>query len=194
MLIKSLSTGGVKRRVEEQQQTSQKADLLDIGADIMESERFRKAHAIPHHFDFDVAAHSMDAAKCAMDICHWLNRHGISVNVEDVVRASLLHDIGMTEDDVFQSLPSEKAYTHPVEGARIAHDEYGANEAQLDAILFHMWPIGFVPPHHLPGWILVAADKLSSIQETGDYAARSIKRFVPGLVPRFVPRKRVDNE
>lgn len=176
--------------MEKQQQDAKEPDLLDIGADIMESERFRKAHAIPHHFDVDVAAHSVDAAKCAMDICSWLNRRGIPVDVEDVVRASLLHDIGMTEDDVFESQPSEKAHTHPVEGARIARSEYGANDAQLDAILFHMWPIGFVPPHHLPGWILVVADKLSSIQETGGYAARSIKRFVP----RFVLRKRVDNE
>lgn len=174
----------------QQQQDAMEPDLLAIGDDIMTSERFRKARTIPHHFDVDVAAHSVDAAKCAMDICRWLNRRGVPVNVEDVVRASLLHDIGMTEDDVFESQPSEKAYTHPVEGARIARNEYGANDAQLDAILFHMWPIGFVPPHHLPGWILVAADKLSSVQETGDYAVRSIKRFVP----KSVHRKRNDNE
>lgn len=151
-----------------------------MGGDIIESERFKKARHIPHHFDYDVAAHSLDAAECALAICRWVNRRGGSVSEEDVVRASLLHDIGMTEDEVFESLPSEKAYTHPQEGVRIAGEEYGANDVQLDAIQYHMWPIGRVTPHHLPGWILVAADKWSSIRETGSFATRSVMELMRG--------------
>ena len=160
------------------------ADLLQMGGDIIESERFEKARTIPHHFDYDVAAHSLDAARCALGICRLLNRHGASVSERDVVRASLLHDIGMTVDEVFESPPSEKAYTHPQEGVRIARSEFGANDIQLDAIQYHMWPIGHIAPHHPPGWILVAADKWSSILETGSYAKRSIAKPLQSINKR----------
>lgn len=162
----------------QQREKNREARLVRIGGDIIESERFKKAYGIPHHFDYSVAEHSLDAAACAAAICRRLNRCGLSISEEDVVRASLLHDIGMTQDEIFESLPSEKAYTHPVEGARIAREEFGANDDQLDAILFHMWPIGRTAPHHVPGWILVAADKLSSMQETGTYAVRSIRQRI----------------
>ena len=146
-----------------------------IGGDIIGSERFDKARTIPHHFDYDVAAHSIDAAQCALSICRLLERCGISVDEADCVRASLLHDLGMTEDEVFASPAHEKAYTHPVEAARIARDEFDATDVQLDAIAHHMWPIGHITPHHLAGWVLVAADKVSSVRETGDFTARAIK-------------------
>lgn len=149
-------------------------DLLSMGSDILRSERFGKAHSIPHHFDVDVASHSLNTAGCALAMSRCLNKLGTSVSEEDAVRVSLLHDIGMTEDDVFESIPKIKAHTHPVESARISREEFGANDAMLDAILFHMWPIGLIPPHHLLGWILWAADKLSFLQETGNYAARTI--------------------
>lgn len=144
----------------------------------MASERFIKARGIPHHFNVSVAAHSVDAAERALDIYRLLTRCGIHANKTDVVRASLLHDIGMTIDEVFQSIPKIKAHTHPVEGARIARDEYDANDNQLDAILFHMWPIGGVSPHSLAGWIILAADKWSFLQETRRCAARTIARRV----------------
>lgn len=158
------------------QRATREKDIRAIGAKILASKRFGKARTVPHHFDYDVAAHSLDATECALTICRWLNCHGANVCEKDVVEAALLHDIGMTEDEVFQSPPSEKAYTHPVESARIAREEYGANNVELDAILYHMWPIGHTPPHHLVGWILVAADKWSSIRETNDYAIRAIAR------------------
>ncbi len=160
------------------QRAARKKDILNIGDDIIGSKRFMKAKATPHHFDYSVAAHSLDAAECALGICRWLKRRGVSVSEDDVVRTSLLHDIGMTEDDVFQSKPSEKAYTHPTEGARIAREEFGADDIQSDAILYHMWPIGHIAPHHALGWILVAADKWSSIREACSYATRSINQFV----------------
>lgn len=161
---------------QKQQSAALTKEIHTIGAKIIASKRFGKARTVPHHFDYDVAAHSLDATECALAICRWLNRHGANACEEDVIKASLLHDIGMTEDKVFESHPSIKAHTHPVEGARIAREEYGANDLQIDAILHHMWPIGHTPPHHLVGWILLAADKWSSMRETNDYAIRTITR------------------
>lgn len=82
----------------------------------------------------------METAGYAATLAHWLRQHGLAIDERDVVRASLLHDIGMTEDEVFESPSRKKAFSHPREGVRIARDEFGATEEQLDAIRRHMWP------------------------------------------------------
>ena len=136
-----------------------------LGAEIIDSERFRAAEAIPHHLAGNVAQHSLNVAKESCRIAEWLNRRGLQVDVKDAVRGSLLHDIGMTEKEVFRSPFWKKAYTHPERGAELARDEYRATSVQEDAIRRHMWPICIVPPKHAVGWIVLTADKICSIKE-----------------------------
>jgi uncharacterized protein len=150
-------------------------DLVDLGGDIITSERFDAAIDVPHHSkNGNIAAHSLETAGYALQIARWLNQHGKSINERDVVRASLLHDIGMTEEDIFLSPSSEKGRTHPVEGARIAREEFDANEVQVDAILHHMWPFCcLTPPHDAVGFVVTAADKMCSLVETRRRLKRS---------------------
>lgn len=144
----------------------QKSVVLAMGEDIVSSPRFATAEDIVHHSkDHNIAAHSVSTAVRALEIARWLNRHGVTVDERDAVRAALLHDIGMTEDDVSNSPSPVKARSHPREGARIAREEFGVNEVQFDAIRHHMWPIGLVPPRTIEGWVVVAADKHCSTRE-----------------------------
>ena len=141
-------------------------DVIRLGGDIIRSERFAKARKVPHHRGkHNVAGHCMETAGYALLIARWLNRHGIAANERDAVRASLLHDIGMTEEEVHSSPSRVKARSHPLEGSRIAVEEYGANEVQADAILHHMWPIATSRPHGAVGWVVTAADKRCSMHE-----------------------------
>ena len=142
-------------------------DIIELGEDIVASERFAMALNVPHHSkNRDIASHSVETAGYALLLARWLNRHGASVNEEDAVRASLLHDIGMTEKDVFLSPSSKNGRSHPREGARIAREEFGANETQVDAILYHMWPAcSMVAPHSAVGFIVTTADKLCFFNE-----------------------------
>lgn len=154
---------------------TQQNDIMAVGKDIVSSDRFAKANTVPHHHKGrHIASHSLETAEYALMLCRWLGAHGVSVNEEDVVRAALLHDIGMTEDEVFLSPSPIKAYTHPVEGARIAKEEFGANDVQANAILRHMWPIGFIPPKSIEGWVVVAADKCCSIHEVSSFARKLV--------------------
>ena len=142
------------------------SDVLSMGEDIVSSERFAKARLVIHHNkSHNIAAHSVNCAVCALRIARWLARHGVSVNERDAVRAALLHDIGMTEDEVFHSPSPVKARTHPREGERIAREEFGANDVQLDAIRHHMWPLCLVPPQSVEAWVVMAADKRCSMRE-----------------------------
>lgn len=141
-------------------------DVARLGGDILDSPRFSKAKDVPHHNEHcNIAIHSVETARYALGMARWLRGRGVNLSELDVVRASLLHDIGMTEDEVFLSPSRQKAFSHPREGARIARDEFEANEVQVDAIRRHMWPIGIVTPHHAVGWVVLMADKYCSIQE-----------------------------
>lgn len=143
-------------------------DIMEYGEDIVSSERFAKAKTVPHHSKKHgtIAAHSLETAGYALRIARWVNRHGGSVDEKETVRASLLHDIGMTVDEVFLSPSPIKAKTHPIMGARIAKDEFGASDVQVDAILHHMWPFCYiVPPHSSVGFVLTTADKCCSLNE-----------------------------
>lgn len=164
-------------------------DVMRIGGDIVHSDRFAKAWGVPHHSKEkgNVALHSLMTARYALAISQWLMRRGITVNMEDVVRASLLHDIAMTEDEVYSSPSRVKAHTHPREGSRIAQEEFGANDVQADAIMRHMWPIGHVPPHSTEGWVLVAADKCCSVREVPRICSGGMSRMV-AKTGRLQPR------
>jgi uncharacterized protein len=141
--------------------------ILELGDDIIGSERFQKAKSVPHHSkNGNIALHSLETTGFAIHLARQLKERGKVVNMRDVVRASLLHDIGMTVDAVFLSPPPVKGKSHPKVGACIAKEEFGANANQVDAILRHMWPVcTIVPPHTIEGIILTCADKMCSIAE-----------------------------
>ena len=143
-------------------------DVMELGGDIVYSDRFDAAKKVMHHDKNggNIAAHSIETAEYALLLTRWLNRHGASVSEIDAVRASLLHDIGMTEEEVHQSPSRVKAYSHPREGERIAREEFGANDTQLDAIRHHMWPFCcLVPPKSSVGMVVTMADKMCSLSE-----------------------------
>ena len=127
------------------------------GMDILESERFQRGRKVVHHKGTNVARHTMEVTEYALKL--YEEGDYPDVNVRDLVRACLLHDIGMTDDEIHDSVSFRKAYSHPRRSAEIAIREYGANEVQVDAILHHMWPICVVPPSGMAGKLLLKADK-----------------------------------
>ena len=155
-----------------------RSEVFKYGEDIIHSESFEKAKHVPHHIHYTVAIHSVEAAVYALLITRWLKKHHTALKVDEreVVRAALLHDIGMTLDEIHDSPSYRKAFSHPKEGHRIARDVYHLNKIQLEAIRRHMWPIGIIPPRHLMGWIIVMADNMSSFNEASTMIKSRAKR------------------
>ncbi len=162
-------------------------DIMRIGGDIVSSERFAKARSVPHHSkDGNIAVHSMETAGYALLLARWLGEHGVEVSEVDAVRASLLHDIGMTVDEVFLSPSYIKARSHPREGARIAREEYGASEKQVDAVRRHMWPVWHViPPMSAEGWVVSLADKCCSMHEVGRTTGETVEAAGKWILHRW---------
>ena len=131
--------------------------ILQEGRDILESDRFRRGFKVIHHKETTMARHSLAVTEYALYLFEKGNYPG--TQVRDLVRACLLHDIGMTDMEIFKSVSFRKAYSHPKRSAEIAIREFGANAVQVDAILHHMWPICIVPPSTNVGWLLTRADK-----------------------------------
>ena len=158
-------------------------EIIELGGGIVASERFARAKQVPHHSKSgNIALHSMETAGYALLITEWLEEHGLSVSRVDVVRASLLHDIGMTEPSVFNSPSRKKAFSHPRVGACIAEKEFGANETQVEAIRHHMFPVFSMPPRSAEAWVVSLADKCCSINEarlgTGRLVAAMARRVL----------------
>lgn len=153
-------------------------EVFSLGDDIIHSESFEKAKHVQHHIHYTVAAHSVEVAVYALLILRWLKSHNAAqkVSEKEIVRAALLHDIGMTNDAVHDSPSYRKAFSHPKEGHRIARDVFHLNKTQLNAIRRHMWPIGIIPPSHIMGWILVMADNMSSFNEATAMLKSKMKR------------------
>lgn len=150
-----------------EQITEIRRQVFSYGADIIKSDRFKKAKRVQHHINYNVAVHSVEVAMYALLIVRCLKKHHLAKRLDerDLVRAALLHDIGMTNDAVHGSPSYKKAFSHPREGFRIARDEFHLNKAQLKAIKYHMWPVGIIPPSNVIGWILTTADNMSSFNE-----------------------------
>ena len=139
--------------------------IMEYGSDILSSERFLNAYGVTHHHKSCVAEHSLHVANQACHITGWLNSHGFHISYEDVVRGSLLHDIGKTDQNVHERYPWVKVYVHPRRSSSIAEEEYNENPVVQNTIRWHMWPICLIPPRHFPGWIVIAADKICSLKE-----------------------------
>ncbi len=135
------------------------------GRDILASKRFERGKHITHHGVTTVSRHCFHVAVQACLFAGKAQEREFSVSMRDVVRAALLHDVGMTEKRVFKSLSCKKAYTHPWMGGKIAAEEFGASPIVQDAIRHHMWPICVIPPRHLAGWILILSDKTCARRE-----------------------------
>ena len=137
----------------------------ELVEDIVRSDRFLRAKTLGHHGKVSLADHSRRTAMYGRNICRSLEKRGIPVSEKDVVRACLLHDIGMTDLEVFDKVSWKKAYLHPTRGAAIAREEYRAGRIQCDAIRKHMWPICIIPPLYKESWVVLAADKWCSFHE-----------------------------
>lgn len=139
--------------------------IIQEGGDILDSERFRRCSHVIHHKGTNVARHSLEVTEYALHL--YEKKHRPETSVRDVVRVCLLHDIGMSDREIHDSISFIKAYAHPRRSAKIAREEYGANDLQIEAILHHMWPVCIMPPASEAGWLLLRADKYCSM---GDVA------------------------
>ncbi|MCR4922703.1 MAG: HD domain-containing protein [Lachnospiraceae bacterium] len=135
-----------------------------LGEPLFKTAIFEKGRLQKHH-QATVVSHTMRVTRRAEIIAEFLKRHNINVNVDDVVIAALCHDIGIIGRKKKYKNNLECCKRHSSDSVIEARKIYGNLSAVAEeAILYHMWPLSVSYPKSTEGWVVLAADKLSSIK------------------------------
>lgn len=151
--------------------------LLTYGTDIMKSDEFQEAFYQTHHVVTNVAVHSINVTIVSIVIALLLLKVGVRVNMRDLVRAALCHDLGIMGRNEKYRNNRECCRQHPVDSVEVAKkilNDY--DEKTLNCIETHMWPVRPGRPKYTEGYIITVADKYAAVMERvrSDYHTRHI--------------------
>lgn len=134
----------------------------NIGSDIIKSDIFKRGNQQVHHKNTTVVAHSISVAMVSVNIATHLQRMGIHVDMTSLIRAALLHDIGLigVYDGSFHCLRQ-----HPRDSVKLAPMFGELNNIEKNAIRAHMFPLCFSIPKYRESWIITIADKICYFSE-----------------------------
>lgn len=140
-------------------------EVIRRGGDVLNSDIFRRIMKQKHH-NVTVGVHCFGVAQDSVKIADALEKIGIHVDRDTLVRASLCHDLGMLNRYRKYRSNLECWVKHPGASLQNAREHLSAlSKTEEDCILHHMWPMLPVPPRTLEGFIVCFADKKSAIRE-----------------------------
>ena len=144
--------------------------ILKYGNDILHSPGFIDSGKSVQHGNMSVRQHSIDVAKCSLQISRKLPFH---FKEKDLVRGALLHDyflydwhnkkVRLRDIREFYKL---HGFSHPVTALKNAKKEFELTKREEDIIRKHMWPLTIKPPACREAWVVTLADKYCSLLET----------------------------
>ncbi len=130
------------------------------GGRIIKSPEFRAGFDQTHHYISSVSDHTLNVTIKALKISHKLRVFGFRPDERVIVKASLLHDLGIIGRYEKYKNNSECGKKHPGDSVKIARKMLKKLDDRTgDAIRYHMWPLGGRLPKYIEGMIIIAADK-----------------------------------
>lgn len=127
---------------------------------IYDSRYFHTALNQTHHNQTTVAVHTLGVAVTSLRMYYFLNKLGISVDKEALLKGALCHDLGIVGRDEKFTNKHECMKRHPIDSVLAAREIFpDLDERTEDTICRHMWPCTPLPPHHKEGFIVTFADK-----------------------------------
>jgi len=157
--------------------TSDKAiykTIRENGEPVLNSEEFRETRNARHHRHSSISEHTMNVCIISLKLARLLKNAGISVDENDLVTASLCHDLGMMDrGHKYHSLISSWI-RHPDDSVQAAHQVVpDLSKNAEDMIRSHMWPLGTHLPKTRESIIMAVADKCASVIDWGEYLTNS---------------------
>lgn len=101
------------------------------------------------------------------------------LNYKSATKAAILHDFFL--DEVKDENAIKKLTNHPQVAVNNAKKYFDINEMEEDIIKKHMFPITFVPPKYIEGWIVDIIDDYVSIYERITSFSRKV-HFSPNFI------------
>mgnify|MGYP002514697646 CR=1 FL=1 len=137
-------------------------EFLQITSDISEHPEFQKLKNYTHHLHTTRWQHCMNVSWYTYLWCKKL-----SLNYTEAARGALLHDYFLYDwhehDD---GTHRWHGFRHPATAERNARADFAIDDVVANSIRTHMFPLTPVPPRHVEGWLVTAADKISATAET----------------------------
>ena len=140
--------------------------INEYGRKILDSELFRFAGREVHHVHTSVSEHSLNVCILSMRISDLFAHLRLPVRRDDLVKASLCHDLGMIgRSDLYKNRVSSWRH-HPENSEELARELIpDISENAASSVRTHMWPLTFRWPKTREARILVLADKAASFAD-----------------------------
>ena len=141
--------------------------IYAVGSGVIDASVFQAGYFQKHHMRTSVAAHTLNVAQSSVYMGRFLTHLGFRVNMQDLVLASLCHDLGIVGRYSKYANNRECCNRHPLDSAALAKKLVpNADDVVLNSVECHMWPIGPTGhPNHIEGFIVTVADKYSSVKD-----------------------------
>ena len=166
---------------------------------LLSIKEFREGFEQEHHFNTTVTDHEIHVAILSVKIGYALSKLGSQVVFQDLIRAAILHDIGIVgarKKKIEEMDGHCLAIYHPLKSAEIAENELSKlerstkyitlysnldkpkkaknvlsklTEREKNIILSHMFPLALNLPKYIESWIVIIADNLAMIKEMMGY-------------------------
>ncbi|MDY2777990.1 MAG: phosphohydrolase [Collinsella sp.] len=153
------------------------AEVRRHARELEERGRLGMTRDFVQHGDVSVHAHVHAVALASARFALWLERRGIAVDRDSLIRGALLHDYFLYDWHIPDPSHRLHGFTHPFDALARAEEDFVLNERERDIILRHMFPLVPIPPRFRESWIVCMADKVCALRET-------IVGRIPGRVRR----------
>lgn len=135
---------------------------------------FRKGFKQTHHYHTTVSDHSIHVAEISAKIGYTLNKMGMHLSLDTLIRGSLLHDIGIV--DARKKTKKEMGHClaiyHPLKSVELAQKYINdLSKREKNLIEAHMFPFSLHIPKYKESWVVRLADSIAPIKELRGYHA-----------------------
>lgn len=127
-----------------------------------------------HHYHTTVSDHSIHVAEISAKIGHTLNKMGMNLSLDTLIKGSLLHDIGIVgaRNKTIKEMGHCLAVYHPLKSAELAQKYINdLSKREKNLIEAHMFPLSLHIPKYKESWVVLIADNIAVIKDLQGYHA-----------------------
>lgn len=137
-------------------------EVISCLREMIKGSRLSQMLEFYQHGNTECLAHTLGVVYCALDIAKKLH---IDVNKRELIRGGILHDYFLYDWHDGKMERKIHGFTHPSKALKNAEADFNLTSREKDIIKKHMFPLTVIPPLHIEGWLICAADKICACRE-----------------------------
>lgn len=137
------------------------SEFHNIIDDLITNDTVLKMKNYRQHFNVSCFEHCYCVAYCSYSICKKLR-----LDYKSITRAAMLHDLFLYDWRDKNSHRHFHAFHHGKTACENASKHFDLSQKEKDMIVRHMWPVTFLFPNSIEGFILTLVDKYCTLSES----------------------------